>query len=166
MTTKRAEMKSSFTLSKVDDVDFKKYCIVLKLYKKKVKQILDILLHLPEIQKSIVFKNDISKIRFDISFCGNTTIQELNRDYRNKDKITDVITFSLFCDDENSVVYRKTADLGQIVISLEKCFEQKQNTFEEELLTLITHGILHLLGFDHLTKKDYDFVVRIQNSVL
>ena len=61
---------------------------------------------------------------------------------------------------------RKTADLGTIVISLEKCEEQKQINFKTELLTLVTHGILHLFGFDHSTKKDYDFVVRIQNTVL
>ena len=159
-------MKSSFTLSKIDDISLRKYGVILKLYKKKVQQILDILLRLKEIKKSPVFKDGISKIRFDISFCNNITIQKLNKDYRDKDKITDVITSSLFCDDKNSIIYRKTADLGQIVISLEKCFEQKQKTFEEELLTLITHGILHLLGFDHLTKKDYDFVVNIQNTVI
>ena len=39
-------------------------------------------------------------------------------------------------------------------------------TLEKEILTLICHGILHLFGFDHLTKKDYDFVVNIQNQVM
>ncbi len=159
-------MKVSFTLSKIDDISLKKYGVILKLYKNKIQQILDILLQMPEVQHAPVFEKEISKIRFDISFCNNLTIREINRDYRNKDSITDVITFSLFCDDKNSVIYRKTADLGQIIISLERCFEQKQKSFEEELLTLITHGILHLFGFDHLTKKDYDFVVGIQNKII
>jgi len=159
-------MKYSYTLSKIDDINLKKYKVVLKSFKGYIKDILDKLLEIPEIKKSLVFKKDISKIRFDISFCNNETIKEINRDYRKKDAITDVITFALFVDDKNSIVYRKTADLGSIVISLERCYEQKTRTFKEELLTLITHGILHLLGFDHLTKKDYDFVVRIQKAVL
>ena len=44
--------------------------------------------------------------------------------------------------------------------------EENNNTLEKEILTLITHGILHLLGFDHQTKKEYDFVVGVQNKVL
>ncbi|MBQ8476449.1 rRNA maturation RNase YbeY [bacterium] len=159
-------MKANFTLSKIDDINLKKYNIVLKSCKMQIKKILDILLNLTEIKKSSVFSPDISKIRFDVSFCNNNTIHQINREYRNKDSVTDVITFSLFCDDKNALIYRKTADLGQIVISLERCDEQKSKSFEYELLTLITHGILHLLGFDHLNKKDYDFVVGIQNTVL
>jgi len=159
-------MKYSFALSKIDDINLKKYKITQKEYKVYIKKILSILFEMPEIKKSIVFKKDISSVSFDVSFCNNQTIRELNKTYRSKDSITDVITFSLFADDENSIIYRKKADLGQIIISLERCDEQKTKTFKEELLTLITHGILHLLGFDHLTKKDYDFVVRIQKTVL
>jgi probable rRNA maturation factor len=159
-------MKASFTISKIDDINLRKFNVTFKSYKNYIKEILNILLSMSEIQKSPIFSDKISKINFDISFCNNLTIYKINKEYRNKDSITDVITFSLFCDDENSQIYRKTADLGQIIISLERCDEQKQKTFKDELLTLITHGILHLLGFDHLTKKDYDFVVGIQNNVL
>jgi len=159
-------MRYSFTLSKIDDISLRKYKITIKEFKNYIKKILSILLNMPEIKKSAVFKKDISSVNFDISFCNNQTIKEINRIYRSKDSITDVITFSLFIDDKNSIIYRKKADLGQIIISLERCNEQKTTTFNEELLTLITHGILHLLGFDHLNKKDYDFVVRIQKTVL
>lgn len=162
-------MKASFTLLKIDEINLRKYGIILKNYKVKIKAIIDFILTLPELKKSKVFTCDISKIRFDIAFCNNLTIQKINNDFRNKNKPTDVITFSLFCDDDNSVVYRKTADLGQIIVSLEKADEQKtesKTTLEEEILTLITHGILHLFGFDHLTKRDYDFVVGVQKKVL
>lgn len=159
-------MKYSFTLSKIDDINLKKYKAAFKTYKAHIKNILDMLLNMKEIQISPIFREEISKIRFDVSFCNNETIHQINKKYRDKDSITDVITFSLFCDDENSIIYRKTADLGTIIISLERCDEQKQTNFEDELLTLITHGILHLFGFDHLTKKDYDFVIKIQNTIL
>ena len=154
-------MNSSFTLEKQDKVK-----IVLKNYKPKIKKMLDLMLNMKELKSSIIFKKDINKVRFDISFCNDETIQEINRTYRDKNCPTDVITFSLFCDDKNSIIYRKTADLGQIIVSIDTAKRQAKNSLEEEILTLICHGILHLLGFDHLTKKDYDFVVGIQNQIL
>ena len=163
------KMKSTFLVSKIDNINLKKYGLNLKNYKISVKKILNILFLLNEIKTSRIFSRDISKIRFDISFCSDTTIQRINKTYRNKDKATDVITFSLFADDVNAIVCGKTADLGQIIISCETLDKQKDEnntTFNEELITLTTHGILHLFGFDHLEKKGYDFVVRIQNLVL
>ena len=154
-------MNNSFTLAKLDDVK-----IVLKNYKPKIKNMLDIMTKMSELKSSKVFNEKISKIRFDISFCNDETIQEINRDYRQKDCPTDVITFSLFADDENAIIYRKTADLGTIIVSVETAKKQAKTTLEEEILTLICHGILNLFGFDHLTKNDYDFVVGIQNQVI
>ena len=154
-------MNNSFTLTKLDNCK-----IILKNYKSKIKKILEIMLEKQELKSSKIFKCNLSKIRFDISFCNDETIHQINKEYRNKDCPTDVITFSLFCDDENALIYRKTADLGQIIVSVETAQKQKKDSLEKEILTLITHGILHLFGFDHLTKKDYDFVVRIQNLVV
>ena len=154
-------MKSNFSLEKLDNVK-----IILKNYKPKIKAMLDIMLEMPELKSSKVFSDEISKIRFDISFCNDETIHQINKEYRAKDCPTDVITFSLFADDENAIIYRKTAELGQIIISIDTALKQAKTTLEEETLTLICHGILHLFGFDHLTKKDYDFVVRVQNQVI
>lgn len=161
-------MNSCISVSKIDDINLRNK-INLKEYKSDVKKILEILFSYKEIKKSKVFDLEISKVRFDISFCCDKTIQEINKQYRNKDKPTDVITFSLFADDKNCIIHRKTADLGQIIISVETADMQKNennNTLKKEILTLTVHGILHLLGFDHIKKKDYDFVVRIQNKVL
>lgn len=154
-------MKSSFTLEKLDEVK-----ITLKNYKAKIKRMLEIMLELDELKSSKIFSPDINKIRFDISFCLDKTIHQINKEYRAKDCPTDVITFSLFCDDPDALVYRKTADLGQIIVSIETADKQKKETLEKEILTLICHGILHLFGFDHLEKKDYDFVVGIQEKVI
>ena len=160
-TKERTEMNNSFTLTKIDDVK-----IVLKNYKDKIRKMTDIILSLDELKSSKIYKNDIRRVRFDISFCKDETIHQINKEYRQKDCPTDVITFSLYCDDEYAIAYRKTADLGQIIVSVETAQKQAKGSLEEEILTLICHGILHLLGFDHLTKKDYDFVVRIQNLVV
>lgn len=162
-------MRSSFTLTKLDDINLRKYKVYFKDYKADIKKVIDIVLNTKDLFKSRIFKEDISKISFDIAFCNDVTIRELNKTYRKKDKTTDVITFSLFCDDFNSVVYNKSANLGQIIVSIETANRQKEengNDLRKEILTLLTHGVLHLLGFDHLTKKDYDFVVSIQEKVL
>ena len=160
-------MKNSFTLEKIDNINLKKYNIILKNYKTDIKKLINIILNHPDLKTSKIFSPKISKIRFDISFCNDETIKNINKEYRNKDKPTDVITFSLFYDDINSTIYRKTAELGQIIVSVETANKQKQNNnLRKEILTLICHGILHLIGFDHLTKKDYDFIVGVQNKIL
>ena len=155
------KMYSVFTLEKLDNVK-----IILKDYKPKIKKMMDIILEIDELKTNKIFSENISKIRFDIAFCNDETIWQINKEYRQKDSPTDVITFSLFADDENALIYRKTADLGQIIVSVETAKKQAKESLEREILTLICHGVLHLFGFDHLTKKDYDFVVGIQNRVM
>ena len=138
--------------------------------KNQAKKIIDILLQMPQIQEnSPIFKHDFSTLTFELTFCNDPTIKEINATYRNKDKTTDVITFALFADDENSIVIDKTIELGEIIISVDTLVKQAQennNDVKTELYTLVTHGILHLLGFDHQTQKDYDFVVGIQEAVI
>ena len=125
------QIKSVFTLEKLDSVK-----IVLKNYKEKIKQMIDIMLEIPELKTSKVFSDGISKIRFDISFCKDDTIHQINKEYRQKDCPTDVITFSLFADDPDALIYRKTADLGQIIVSVDTAKKQAKTTLEEEILTL------------------------------
>lgn len=138
--------------------------------KKTAQKILSLLVLMPQISScKTLSRQDFQIISFEISFCTDRLIREINRDYRSKDKATDVITFALFADDENSIIQNDTLELGEIIISIDTLVSQAQengNTVEKELYTLITHGILHLLGFDHLTQKDYDFVVGIQEAIV
>lgn len=159
--------KIDITLNTLDE---SKIPIRKALYKKTTKKIVETLINLSEInQNSAVFDNDFKTLTFEISFCNDKTIREINSTYRDKDKATDVITFALFVDDENSIVIDNNIELGEIIIStqtLERQAKENNNTLEVELYTLTTHGILHLLGFDHLTQKDYDFVVGIQEKII
>lgn len=159
--------KIDITLNTLDE---SKIPIGKALYKKTTKKIVETLVNLSEInQNSAVFDNDFKTLSFEISFCNDKTIREINSTYRGKDKATDVITFALFVDDENSIVIDNNIELGEIIIStqtLERQAKENNNTLEVELYTLTTHGILHLLGFDHLTQKDYDFVVGIQEKII
>ena len=105
---------------------------------------------------------------FGLTFCTDSEIHEINKEYRNIDKPTDVITFALFFDDDIKTIIENTAELGDIIISTETAEKQaKENnlTLEQELTVLLTHGVLHLLGFDHITEDDYNFVIDIQNQV-
>ena len=138
--------------------------------KRQVKNIISSLLDMPEIKGlSPVLKNKFSTLSLELTFCNDTTICEINSTYRNKNKATDVITFALFADDKNAIVVNETIELGEIIISTDTLVRQakeNKNDIKTELYTLITHGILHLFGFDHLTQKDYDFVVRIQEAII
>ncbi len=123
-------------------------------------------------QKSCLVNRDYNSITLDIVFCDSDKTYELNRDYRYRDKPADIITFAIFADDEKSFVFDGDINLGEIVIALDKVEEQvnrdisgSQNR-EQELFFLISHGLMHLLGFDHQTEEDYNFVIAEQKKAL
>ena len=110
-----------------------------------------------------------STISFDIVFVNNEEIHRINKEYRQKDSPADVITFALFADsiEEERYILDEEINLGEIVVSLDKIEEQsKENsvTFNDELYFLVSHGILHLLGYDHRNEEEYRFMVENQNK--
>ncbi len=112
---------------------------------------------------------DFESLTFDILFCDSEKTHQINRDYRNKDYPADIITFAIFADDETKFVLDEDINLGEILLALDKVREEakKHNVSDEyELYFLIAHGILHLLGFDHQTEEDYNFVVEVQKKAL
>ncbi|MBR6163674.1 rRNA maturation RNase YbeY [bacterium] len=111
---------------------------------------------------------EINTVTFDIVLCSDEKIHEINREYRKKDRPTDVITFALFADSEEDerFIFDEEVNLGEILVSVDtvkRQAEENKNTFYDELLVVTSHGILHLLGFDHMTQEDYDFMVEKQN---
>ena len=111
-------------------------------------------------------------ITLDIVFCDSKKTHELNRDYRDKDKPADIITFAIFADDENRFVFDDDINLGEIIIALDKVIEgvNRDISFsknkEQELFFLISHGLMHLLGFDHQDEEEYNFVIEQQRKAL
>ena len=108
-------------------------------------------------------------ISFDILYCDSKKTHEINKEYRNKDYPADIITFAIFADSEDKLILDGEINLGEIIIALDKIDEEskkKGTTFDHELSFLISHGIMHLLGFDHQTEEDYNFVVNMQNEAL
>lgn len=112
---------------------------------------------------------DYNCISFDILYCDDEKTHQVNKEYRDKDYAADIITFAIFADSEEKFVFDGEINLGEIIISLNKVQVnaiEKSTTFEHELYFLISHGIMHLLGFDHQTNEDYNFIVNAQNSAL
>ena len=117
---------------------------------------------------------DFKLLYFDIVFCDNKKIHEINREYRQKDSPTDVITFAIFADSpkEERFIFDNEINLGEIIISLDKALEQSKsldhgnNSFKEELYFLIAHGILHLLGYDHQDEKSLVEMWNIQQEII
>ena len=122
--------------------------------------------------KSCLFEKEYESITLDIVFCDSTKTHELNRDYRNKDYPADIITFAIFADDEDSFIFDGDINLGEIVIALDKVIsmDNKDVSFsqnkEQELFFLISHGLMHLLGFDHQSEEEYNFVIEEQRKAL
>ena len=120
-------------------------------------------------ESSCLNDKEYDSITLDIVFCDSNKTQELNRDYRNKDYPADIITFAIFADDDAKFILDDDINLGEIIIALDKVKEeaQKKNIEDEyELYFLIAHGIMHLLGFDHQSEEDYNFVVDTQKKAL
>lgn len=105
----------------------------------------------------------------DVAIVDNKSIQEINRDYRNKDCPTDVISFA-FLDDKKEIFNTDCPNsLGQIIISYERANEQAsayKHTLMREMSFLFVHGLLHLLGYDHMKKCDELIMFSIQNEIL
>ena len=140
-----------------------------KYDKKTVKNIADIIMNMPELSgKTCLNKVLFKKISIDFVFCNDEFIRKINKEYRGFDKPTDVISFALFCDDPNSIESDEI-NLGEIIVSVDTAKKQaKENnhSLQAEVYYLITHGILHLLGFDHQTQEEYNFMVDVQNKVM
>lgn len=109
---------------------------------------------------------EIDKCEFNVIVVNNDYIHELNKNFRGIDRETDVITFALEDDKTFNPVDRV---LGDIYISIDKVFEQAKEYGHSELREicfLAVHGLLHLLGYDHMEKKDEEIMFSLQDKIL
>ncbi len=103
-----------------------------------------------------------SKLIITITLTNLENIRKINKQYRNIDKATDVLSFPMFKKDELEEKIRKKDFefedvLGDIVISIEKVAmqaEEYNHSFERELSYLLVHGFYHLMGYDHIKEED------------
>ena len=115
--------------------------------------------------KEILDFLDQKNVEIGITLTDNETIQALNKEWRNKDKPTDVLSFPI---NEKPPEYKYYL-LGDVVISLPFAKKQAEKiglTYKEEILRLLIHGILHLLGYDHeKSEKEAKIMFSLQSKI-
>ncbi|MBU6196237.1 MAG: rRNA maturation RNase YbeY [Cyanobacteria bacterium REEB446] len=100
-----------------------------------------------------------------LSFCTESEIKDLNHNFRNKDSVTDVLSFN-FQDLQNT---GEIQPLGDVIICTARAQEQAWElgyTLRRELIFLFAHGVLHLLGYDHETEEDAEKMFKLQKQVI
>ena len=103
----------------------------------------------------------------NIVIVDNEKIREINKEYRNKDAVTDVISFAF--EEVKDVNYEDVRFLGEIYISYERCKEQAKDyghSVRREFCYLAVHGLLHLLGYDHMTEEDKKVMRALEEEIL
>ncbi len=140
------------------------------LYKGKIKSIFKV--------AEKVLKEDFSNIYLSINFVSDEEIRELNKKFRNVDKVTDVLSFPNLNKTPNEKLskYMKDADfdtgllfVGDIVISknvAKKQARELEHSLKREVCFLALHGFLHLLGFDHIKESDEKVMIKLQNKIM
>ena len=117
---------------------------------------------------SAIEKEKLEGINFNLIIVDNEYIHELNKNYRNIDRETDVITFALE-DDDTMVLPDNIRVLGDIYISIDRARSQAEeygHSFLREICFLAVHGFYHLLGYDHMTPEDEKVMFGKQEEVL
>ena len=108
------------------------------------------------INEALEFENFEKDYEISLLFVDNLQIHELNKQFRNVDKPTDVLSFPLL-DEGGLQIELEEKALGDIVISLEKALEQSEeynHSFEREVAFLVCHSMFHLMGYDHDTEEN------------
>lgn len=98
--------------------------------------------------------------------CDDATIHPLNRDYRGKDKPTDVLSFA---QREGEFAFVDDNLLGDVIISMDTTIRQateRNHSIETELRVLLVHGILHLLGYDHIEDDEAEIMEAKEREIL
>ena len=117
---------------------------------------------------SAIEKEGLEGINFNLIIVDNPYIHELNKNYRNIDRETDVITFALE-DDDTMVLPENIRVLGDIYISIDRARSQAEeygHSFLREICFLAVHGFYHLLGYDHQTPEEEKVMFGKQEEVL
>ncbi len=115
----------------------------------------------------VVKKENLDNCLFNVILVDNKYIHQLNKEYRGIDKETDVISFAL--EDNIDEIKLDFRVLGDIYISVDKARKQAKefgHSFLRELSFLTIHGLLHLLGYDHMTKEEEEIMFKKQDELL
>ncbi len=123
--------------------------------------------YLDKVIKRVLKHEHVKNAYFGVIFVNLEEIQRINKEYRGIDKVTDVISFAL--EDRKDNINMDMHILGDIYICIPKMIEQANaygHSIKRELSFLTVHGLLHLLGYDHMTKEDEEKMFGLQELIL
>lgn len=151
-------MDSIEIINKVKGFDLKEYRKEFKSIVKETKKVLEI----------------DNKLALSLTICQSEYIAKLNKQYRGIDKETDVLSFALEdeCDEDDLLEMLDLSgvrEIGDIIINLDRVESQANDyghSFKREICFLFTHGLLHLLGYDHMNPDDEKEMFEYQNRIL
>ena len=105
-----------------------------------------------------------------VTFVDGEEIRILNRDYRDKDSVTDVLSFPTFEEDEDIEPFEdEIIPLGDVIICYDRCLEQSQefgHSVQREVAYLTIHSVLHLLGYDHMVPEEEAEMTAKQDEII
>ena len=133
----------------------------------ETKEKLDEIDELSKLLPYLVNYFKLDNIICNVIIVDNKKIHEINKEYRNIDRETDVISFAL--EDDKNISDSPIRVLGDIYISIDKAKDQAKeygHSLKRELCFLTTHGFLHLLGYDHMKKEDEEIMFPLQEKIL
>lgn len=122
---------------------------------------------LKELVSYALKKEEANNVVFSIVFVNDDEIHQLNKQYRNIDRATDVLSFAF--EDNDDLDNEEIRVLGDIYISLDKAHSQALDyghSYLRELSFLTIHGILHLLGYDHIEPEAEKIMFARQEAIL
>ena len=111
-------------------------------------------------------KEKLDNVEFNVIFVDSNKIHEINKEYRGIDRVTDVISFAL---EDNIDIKLDHRILGDIYICVERAEEQAkeyEHSFLREISFLMIHGLLHLLGYDHMKEEEEKIMFAKQEEIL
>ncbi|MFC3900854.1 rRNA maturation RNase YbeY [Aliicoccus persicus] len=121
------------------------------------------------LQFAYTYLKQEEEAELSVSYVTNEEIQKINRDYRNKDEVTDVISFAMEDGDDEIDVEGAERVLGDIIIADDVARNQAAeygHSNKREYLFLALHGFLHLMGYDHIEKDEEVEMNRLQDDIL
>ena len=104
------------------------------------------------------------KVSFTLLLSNNKNIKKLNKNFRNKNKSTDILSFPF----SEKIKILKESYLGDIIISynfIDKPKSQDLKFFKKKLIKIFIHGFLHLVGFNHIKDKDYKKMLKAEDQI-
>jgi probable rRNA maturation factor len=123
--------------------------------------------YLNDVIKTTLKHENAADAYLSVIFVDNDEIQEINRTYRNIDRVTDVISFALEDNNEEIVGERILGDIYLCIPRMKEQAIEYGHSEKRELSFLVCHGLLHLLGYDHVNNKEEEKIMfDLQDEIL